>query len=257
MAPQPIYAGTPPIALCSREACPHWQGQTTLFETSLTLISMSCDLLGYAPENSCPVVEPPPAPADGDLWMQLLEAQELEERRRAAAGSRQMRVEQAESRPLYALTLWQPWADLIVDGIKPVENRPWPPPRWLIGQRFAIHAGRTYDTECAEECAAGSFSEDRSPIIVKSKAEITLGAIVGVATLERYNKKASLFRSADESPWFFGPFGWWLRDVIRIDPVPCRGKQKLWRVEGETLEAVVSAVRTQSGLAGQVREVKG
>jgi hypothetical protein len=141
-------------------------------------------------------------------------------------------------RPLYALTLWQPWADLIVDGIKPVENREWAPPSWLIGHPFAIHAGKHYDTECQWECEAGTFSANGSPIIVKPKAEITLGAIIGIATLEGWQHKESLFRAGDESPWFFGPFGWWLRDVVKIDPVPCRGMQKLWRVEGPVLDAV-------------------
>jgi len=62
------------------------------------------------------------------------------------------------SRPLYALTLWQPWADLVIDEIKPVENRGWAPPTWLIGQPFAIHAGRTYDPECELRYLAGAFS---------------------------------------------------------------------------------------------------
>jgi len=40
-----------------------------------------------------------------------------------------------------ALTIWQPWATLIMIGAKPYEFRSWQPPRWLIGQRLAIHAG--------------------------------------------------------------------------------------------------------------------
>lgn len=40
-----------------------------------------------------------------------------------------------------AITIWQPWASLIVAGAKPYEFRGWKPPRSLIGQRIAIHAG--------------------------------------------------------------------------------------------------------------------
>ncbi len=40
-----------------------------------------------------------------------------------------------------ALTIWQPWATLIMLGAKPYEFRSWQPPRWLVGQRLAIHAG--------------------------------------------------------------------------------------------------------------------
>lgn len=40
-----------------------------------------------------------------------------------------------------ALTIWQPWASLIIAGAKPFEFRDWPAPRWIIGQRIVIHAG--------------------------------------------------------------------------------------------------------------------
>lgn len=40
-----------------------------------------------------------------------------------------------------ALTIWQPWASLIMAGAKPYEFRGWPAPRALRGMRIAIHAG--------------------------------------------------------------------------------------------------------------------
>lgn len=40
-----------------------------------------------------------------------------------------------------ALTIWQPWASLIIGGAKPYEFRSWPAPRWIVGQRIVIHAG--------------------------------------------------------------------------------------------------------------------
>lgn len=40
-----------------------------------------------------------------------------------------------------ALTLWQPWASLIMAGAKPYEFRHWPAPRSVRGKRIAIHAG--------------------------------------------------------------------------------------------------------------------
>lgn len=42
---------------------------------------------------------------------------------------------------LPALTVWQPWAQLIALGLKPWEFRRWPAPKRLHGQRIAIHAG--------------------------------------------------------------------------------------------------------------------
>lgn len=40
-----------------------------------------------------------------------------------------------------AITIWQPWASLIMAGAKPYEFRRWPAPRGLHGSRIAIHAG--------------------------------------------------------------------------------------------------------------------
>lgn len=39
-----------------------------------------------------------------------------------------------------ALTIWQPWASLIIAGAKPYEFRGWRPPRSIIGERIVIHA---------------------------------------------------------------------------------------------------------------------
>ncbi len=39
-----------------------------------------------------------------------------------------------------AITVKQPWASLIVHGIKDIENRTWPCPKKYIGQRVLIHA---------------------------------------------------------------------------------------------------------------------
>lgn len=39
-----------------------------------------------------------------------------------------------------AITIKQPWASLIVHGIKDIENRTWPCPKKYIGQRVLIHA---------------------------------------------------------------------------------------------------------------------
>ena len=41
-----------------------------------------------------------------------------------------------------AITLHQPWASLIAHGVKGIETRSWPPPRSLVDQRIAIHAGK-------------------------------------------------------------------------------------------------------------------
>jgi len=41
-----------------------------------------------------------------------------------------------------AISIKQPWASLIVHGIKDIENRTWPCPKRYIGQRVLIHASK-------------------------------------------------------------------------------------------------------------------
>lgn len=44
-----------------------------------------------------------------------------------------------------AISVKQPWASLIVEGIKPIENRTWPCPEKYNGQRVLIHASGKMD----------------------------------------------------------------------------------------------------------------
>jgi hypothetical protein len=121
-----------------------------------------------------------------------------------------------------ALTLWQPWASCIVRGPKRIENRPWKPFACVTGKRIAIHAGKTWDPVGAEFCAERGFylRRDEAPLL----------AIVGTAFVERWVAP----RDADTLPedqlqWFFGPFGWVLRDVRPLTkPIFCRGARGLW-----------------------------
>jgi hypothetical protein len=44
--------------------------------------------------------------------------------------------------PMSALTTRQPYAGLIVNGYKDIENRSWKPAAARIGQRFWVHASQ-------------------------------------------------------------------------------------------------------------------
>jgi hypothetical protein len=50
-----------------------------------------------------------------------------------------------ENLPEIALSVRQPWAELLVRGIKKVEVRTWKCPREKIEKRIAIHAGKQID----------------------------------------------------------------------------------------------------------------
>lgn len=51
---------------------------------------------------------------------------------------------------LRALTVRQPAAQHIALGDKPIENRSWLPPQWLVGHTFLIHADKSCDRKEAQ-----------------------------------------------------------------------------------------------------------
>lgn len=171
-----------------------------------------------------------------------------------------------------ALTIWQPWASLIVgspptDGChgappqKPVENRGWRPPQKIVGQRVAIHAGKKLDAGSFETaCSTREFGAVVAPY--RNAKCFPFGAVVGVATLDRVigPLDGSLFyerRLADVSTatiaswgldpdglrWFLGRFGWVFRDRQHLaEPVPCPGAQGLWTLPKDVERAVAAQI---------------
>jgi hypothetical protein len=124
-----------------------------------------------------------------------------------------------------ALSLLQPWASLIVCGLKDIENRDWHAPRNLIGQRIAIHASKKLDPEEFDSAMSmargiGCFgnADDWNPQLYPH------GCIIGEATLAAVVKEST-------SPWFVGEFGFVLTNPKSyLRPIPIRGQLGFWQV---------------------------
>lgn len=129
-----------------------------------------------------------------------------------------------------ALTLTQPWAQLVADGRKRVETRGWRPRDVLRrGDLLAIHAAKTWtaaDRDCAE--ALGYNAKD-----------LTRGAIIAVVRFKGAYRTEALV----DEPWLteeersygdYRPrrFGWALELVKKLDPpIAARGALNLWDVD--------------------------
>ena len=113
-----------------------------------------------------------------------------------------------------ALSINQPWAWLIVNGHKGVENRSW---NTKYRGEFLIHAGKKIDYDAYE------FLED-TDINPPSPADLPTGGIVGKARLINtvHIKDKHLVTSGDK-PWFFGEYGFILDEATPCDLKVCKG----------------------------------
>lgn len=115
---------------------------------------------------------------------------------------------------LKALSINQPWAWLIANGYKRVENRDW---NTKYRGWFLIHAGLRID-HAAYDFIAGMGIKCPPP------GQIPTGGIVGKARLidTVHIRDASLLAAADQ-PWFFGEYGFMLDSAEPCDLIQCKG----------------------------------
>jgi hypothetical protein len=148
-----------------------------------------------------------------------------------------------------ALSLWQPWATLLVNGWKGTETRSWGTPDrgWI-----AIAATATLPPEGRRALKQTMFQAALyhcvSSVGIGRRAEVLpgdlpYGAILGIAKIggcrtmtagriaERRECEPMEHAFGDYRP---GRFEWHIeRAHVFIEPIPCRGGQKLWNVKGE------------------------
>lgn len=118
-----------------------------------------------------------------------------------------------------ALSIRQPWAWLIVNGHKDVENRDW---ETLWRGRFAVHAGKTLVKRDYRNVQAEVAARFGIAVPDFDSPEIHFGGVVGTVELVGVKHIESLDRP--ENPWFTGPFGLLLARPERMPFVLCKGQ---------------------------------
>lgn len=167
-----------------------------------------------------------------------------------------------------ALTIYQPWASLIMAGAKPYEFRGWSPRRRggayaaLIGQRIIIHAStrkmdrrelnylagvlqKREDPQYADLAAETCLIADKAlPVLARAldiipgnegHGDLPWGVGLGTAVLGEPRNgfdiaaEFGLPRANDSDRDEHANFGWPLTDIEVWDmPVECRGFQGFW-----------------------------
>jgi hypothetical protein len=134
------------------------------------------------------------------------------------------------------LSVRQPWAWLLVQGIKTVENRTW---RTNYRGPLLIHAGGRLDLDWREEIDRLAHPRWRvfwrpnaywrevlerlADCPVEDEAAFPRGGSVGSVTLGD-------IVTASDDPWFTGPFGWVVQEARPLVYHACRGQLGLFEM---------------------------
>jgi len=121
--------------------------------------------------------------------------------------------------PVKILSIRQPWASLIVDGHKDIENRTW---RSHYRGLVLIHAAKR-----AQSKGARAFVEKTFGIV--PPLDLPRGGIVGMATL------VDCFE-IHSSRWFEGPYGWKFTNPQPLPFIPEKGMLSFFRPSVALLE---------------------
>lgn len=104
--------------------------------------------------------------------------------------------------PEKAISIRQPWCHHILFDGKDIENRDW---HTSYRGPVLIHASKSFDGYAAER-REFEAAHPQSP----------LGGIVGMVEI------ADCVRSS-QSKWFFGQYGFVLRNPVPLEFIPCKG----------------------------------
>lgn len=123
-----------------------------------------------------------------------------------------------------AITIKQPWASLIVHGIKDIENRTWQCPKKYIGQRVLIHAG-------VDKRGGWTLNHDQAGALYRSKSilhstdfdDLPFGSIIGsVEIVDCVQNHPSVWAEK-------GVYNWVLANsILFTNPIPAKGKLSFW-----------------------------
>ncbi|MEV4934388.1 ASCH domain-containing protein [Sphingobium sp. LSP13-1-1.1] len=151
-----------------------------------------------------------------------------------------------------ALTIWQPWASLIIAGAKPYEFRSWSAPRFILGQRIVIHAAsRKIDRFEVDDLHQTLIHRDKYPIeagmtclkpetaipILQAalRGELPIAAGVGTAIVgeprlgTHIAEEFGVPRANDSDRDAHANWGWPMLEIEAWpEPIACKGAQGLW-----------------------------
>jgi len=130
------------------------------------------------------------------------------------------------------LTVKQPYASLIVDGVKDIENRTWKCPEEYVGKRILIHAGlKPANIRFEIEGQATSKEILMFSALNRAEEENLFGYIIGsVQIVDCVINHPSVW--AEKA---FNLYNWVLANPIKFDkPIYCKGHLRFFEYKLNT-----------------------
>ena len=134
------------------------------------------------------------------------------------------------------LSIKQPWAYLIANGIKDIENRNW---KTKFRGDFLIHASKSFDKEGMLFVQSLKLLKNKTPL------DFNYGGIVGITTL---------IDCADthNSHWFFGKYGFVLENSRPLHFYPFKGRLNFFNIDSDTAIKIIG-----NSLHNDIKKITG
>ena len=137
------------------------------------------------------------------------------------------------------ISIWNPWAQLIVRGFKIFETRTWAPPKAVVGQRIGIASTKNVLPLQLKAFNDPEFQQFYQTLDLPPFEEQPRGYLLGTVILDSFEQVDQEFldditREERSYGWFKeGGFAWRLTKPEILDyPIPIKGAQGLFEWKG-------------------------
>lgn len=150
---------------------------------------------------------------------------------------------------MYALSLVQPWAQLIADGRKKIETRSWQaaPAMLKIGDLYVIAASAKMSAEDQWAALEFGYTAEVMPVFVKGAALCVVrhkGCYPTDVIVQ-----ADKFTEEEESYGNYEPGRWgWMLELVHVleRPIPVKGRLGLWPLPVDVEAEIVQQMPPES-----------
>ncbi|TDW20521.1 ASCH domain-containing protein [Rhizobium azibense] len=137
------------------------------------------------------------------------------------------------------ISVWNPWAPLIVRGFKIFETRTWAPPKAVVGQRIGIASTKSVLPKQMAAFNEEEFQFFYQMLDMPDFEELPRGYLLGTAILDSYELideefLSDITREEKAYGWFKeGGYAWRMTKPEALEhPIPIKGAQGLYEWRG-------------------------